>query len=45
MAVPILDLSDNVVASFGVSYPIKRAQEKDFEEMLVQKLIEVKNMV
>jgi IclR family pca regulon transcriptional regulator len=45
IAVPIFDLSDNVVASFGVSYPIKRAQESGFEEMLVQKLIEVKNMV
>ena len=45
MAVPIFDHNDNVVASFGVSYPIKRAQDSGFEEKLVQKLVEVKNNV
>ncbi len=45
MAVPISDSSDKVVASFGVSYPIQRAQKSGFEEMLIQKLMGVKKMV
>jgi IclR family transcriptional regulator, pca regulon regulatory protein len=43
MAVPIFDLNGNVVASFGVSYPITRAQESGLEDLLIKKLIEVKN--
>lgn len=45
MAVPIFDHNDNVIASFGVSYPIKRAQDSGFEKMLVQKLIEVMHVM
>ena len=43
MAVPVFDVQDNVVASFGVSYPITRAQDSGFEDRLVEKLIEIKD--
>ncbi|RLC21620.1 MAG: hypothetical protein DRI57_01875 [Deltaproteobacteria bacterium] len=32
-----------VEASFGVSYPLTRAQENGFEEALIKKLFEIKN--
>jgi hypothetical protein len=43
MAVPVFDVQDKVVASFGVSYPITRAQDSGFEDRLVEKLIEIKD--
>lgn len=43
MAVPIFDPKGIIEASFGVSYPVIRAQENGLEETLSRKLTEVMN--
>ncbi len=43
MAAPVFDSQGMVEASFGVSYPLTRAQENGFEEALIKKLFEIKN--
>jgi len=43
MAVPIFDKTKMVEASFGVSYPVTRSQEKDLEAKLIEKLLSIKN--
>lgn len=40
-AVPIFDRNDKVKGAFGVSYPISRCEESEFEEALAVRLIEV----
>lgn len=43
MAIPVYSSQGIVEASFGVSYPLTRAQESGLEEALVDKLFEVRN--
>ena len=43
MAIPVFNSKKIVEASFGVSYPLTRADENGFEEVLIQKLFEIKD--
>ncbi len=43
MAIPVFNSKKIVEASFGVSYPLTRADENGFEEALIQKLFEIKD--
>ncbi|MBU0971143.1 MAG: helix-turn-helix domain-containing protein [Proteobacteria bacterium] len=43
LAVPIFNKKGVVEASFGVSFPLSRAQEQGFEDRLIQRLFDVKN--
>jgi len=43
MAIPIFNTKGCVEASFGVSYPLSRAQKQGFENSLIDRLIDVRN--
>jgi len=42
MGIPIFNTKGIVEASFGVSYPLSRAQKEGFENVLINRLIDVK---
>ncbi|MBU8848316.1 MAG: helix-turn-helix domain-containing protein [Desulfobacterales bacterium] len=42
MATPVFNSQGIVEASFGVSYPLTRAQENGFEEALIKRLFEIR---
>jgi DNA-binding IclR family transcriptional regulator len=43
MAIPIFNGRHEVEASFGVSYPLTRAQETGLERALIKRLFEVRD--
>ncbi|MCP4719014.1 MAG: helix-turn-helix domain-containing protein [Desulfobacteraceae bacterium] len=45
LAIPIFNKKGLVEASFGVSFPLSRSQEPGFEDLLTERLFEVKNKV